>query len=155
MKLTILAVGKARKTVEAELWADWLRRCPFPTQLQEFESHLPAGSARMKDESEKLLSYINQRSRSPKRVISLDPNGMNISSEELANMIGQWRAEGVSQCFFAIGGADGHHPVLLKAADKNIAFGRATWPHMLCRAMLAEQLYRAEMILSRHPYHRS
>ncbi|MGB2399927.1 MAG: 23S rRNA (pseudouridine(1915)-N(3))-methyltransferase RlmH, partial [Candidatus Puniceispirillaceae bacterium] len=76
------------------------------------------------------------------------------SSEELADMIGQWRADGISQCFFAIGGADGHHPDLLKEADKKIAFGRAIWPHMLCRAMLAEQLYRAEMILARHPYHR-
>ena len=154
MKLTILAVGKARKRVEAELWEDWLKRCPFPTQLREFESHLPAGTARTKDESEKLISYISQHSGSPKRVISLDPNGVNISSEELANMIGHWRAEGISQCFFAVGGADGHHSVLLKTADKIIAFGRATWPHMLCRAMLAEQLYRAEMILARHPYHR-
>ena len=154
MKLTILAVGKARKIAEAELWTDWLKRCPFPTHLQEFESHLPAGPARTKDESDKLLYYFKQYSGSAKRLISLDPNGLNISSEELADIIGQWRAEGISQCFFAIGGADGHHPNLLKTAYKKIAFGRATWPHMLCRAMLAEQLYRAEMILARHPYHR-
>lgn len=154
MKLTILAVGKARKTAEAELCANWLERCNSPTHLQEFESRLPAGPARTKDESEKLLSYISQFSNSTTRLISLDPHGMNISSEELANMLGQWRAEGVSQCFFAIGGADGHHPNLLETADKNFAFGRATWPHLLCRAMLAEQLYRTEMILTRHPYHR-
>ena len=154
MKLTILGIGKARKTPEAELWVDWLSRCPFPTHVQEFESRLPTGPARTKDESKKLLSYISQSSGSPKRLISLDPNGVNISSEELADMIGQWRADGISQCFFAIGGADGHHPDLLKKADKKIAFGRAIWPHMLCRAMLAEQLYRAEMILARHPYHR-
>jgi 23S rRNA (pseudouridine1915-N3)-methyltransferase len=154
MKLTILAVGKARKTVEAELWADWLKRCPFSTHLQEFESRLPAGPARTKDESQKLLSYISQCSKTPTRLISLDPNGVNISSEGLANILGHWRAEGISQCFFAIGGADGHHASLLKIADKKIAFGRATWPHLLCRAMLAEQLYRAEMILARHPYHR-
>ena len=154
MKLTILAVGKARKIAEAELWTGWLKRCPFPTHLQEFESHLPAGPARTKDESDKLLYYFKQYSGSAKRLISLDPNGLNISSEELADIIGQWQAEGISQCFFAIGGADGHHPDLLKKADKKIAFGRTTWPHMLCRAMLAEQLYRAEMILARHPYHR-
>ncbi len=154
MKLTILAIGRTRKTVEAKLWADWLKRCPFPTHLQEFESRLPAGPARTKDESGKLLSYISQFSGSPKRLISLDPHGMNVSSEELADIIGYWRAEGVSQCFFAIGGADGHHSDFHKTADKKIAFGRVTWPHMLCRAMLAEQLYRAEMILARHPYHR-
>ena len=154
MKLTILAVGKARKTVEAELWTNWLKRCPFPTHLHEFESRLPTGPARTKDEGEKILSYFSQISVSPKRLISLDSNGINVSSEELADIIGHWRAEGISQCFFAIGGADGHHNDLLKKADKKIAFGRATWPHMLCRAMLAEQLYRAEMILARHPYHR-
>ena len=154
MKLTILAVGKTRKTAEAELCAEWLKRCPFPTNLQEFESRLPAGEARTKDESQKLLFYISQSSGTSKRLVSLDPNGMNISSEELADTLGHWRAGGISQCFFAIGGADGHHPNLLKKADKKIAFGRATWPHMLCRAMLAEQLYRAEMILARHPYHR-
>jgi 23S rRNA (pseudouridine1915-N3)-methyltransferase len=58
------------------------------------------------------------------------------------------------RCYFAIGGADGHHARLRKKADKMIAFGRATWPHMLFRAMLTEQLYRAEMILKNHPYHR-
>ena len=154
MKLTILAVGKARKIAESELWANWLRRCPYPVTLQEFESHLTAGPERTKEESKKLLAYISQCSGSPKRLVSLDPNGVNISSEELADMIGHWRTEAISQCFFAIGGADGHHPDLLKTVDKKIAFGRATWPHMLCRAMLAEQLYRAEMILARHPYHR-
>jgi len=154
MKLTITAIGKANKTAEAELWTDWLKRCPFPTHLKEFGSLLPAGPSRTKDESEKILSYFNQYSGSNKRLVSLDPNGVNISSKELADMIGNWRNEGVSQCFFAIGGADGHHPNLLKTADKRIAFGRVTWPHMLCRAMLAEQLYRAEMILSHHPYHR-
>ena len=154
MKLTIIAIGKTSKTAEAELWTDWLKRCPFPTHLKEFESRLPAGPARTKDESEKILLYFDQCPGSHKRLVSLDPNGVNISSEELADMIGHWRDEGISQCFLAIGGADGHHPDLLKTADKKIAFGRVTWPHMLCRAMLAEQLYRAEMILSHHPYHR-
>ena len=140
MKLTILAIGKVNKTAEAELWTNWLKRCPFPTNLKEFNSRLPAGPARTKDESQKLLSYFKQCSGSPKRLISLDPNGVNISSEELAETIGHWRAESVSQCFFAIGGADGHHSDLLSTADKQIAFGRASVPHMLWRAMLAEQL---------------
>jgi len=102
-----------------------------------------------------MLSSVTQAQGTAKRLVGLDPNGANISSEELSDMIGNWRTEGVSHCFFAVGGADGHHPDLLKACDKLISFGRVTWPHMLCRAMLAEQLYRAEMILARHPYHRA
>lgn len=155
MKLTILAIGKARKSPEAELWADWLKRCPFPATLQEFDSRLPPGSARTEDESRKMLHFVQQAQGSTKRLIGLDPTGVNISSEELSEMIGRWRADGVSHCFFAVGGADGHHHNLANACDKLISFGRVTWPHMLCRAMLAEQLYRAEMILARHPYHRA
>ena len=155
MKLTILAIGKARKTPEAALWQDWLKRCPFPASLQEFDSRLPAGLARTEDESRKMLNCVEQAQGSSKRLVGLDPNGVNISSEDLSEMIGNWRTQGVSHCFFAVGGADGHHPDLLQSCDKLISFGRVTWPHMLCRAMLAEQLYRAEMILARHPYHRA
>ena len=155
MKLTILAIGKARKSPEAELWEDWLKRCPFPATMQEFDSRLPPGPARTEDESRRILNFVQQAQGSTKRLIGLDPNGVNIRSEDLSDIIGNWRADGVSQCFFAVGGADGHHQHLLDACDKLISFGRVTWPHMLCRAMLAEQLYRAEMILARHPYHRA
>ncbi|MEC7208624.1 MAG: 23S rRNA (pseudouridine(1915)-N(3))-methyltransferase RlmH [Pseudomonadota bacterium] len=155
MKLTILAVGKARKSPEATLWEDWLKRCPFPATLKEYDPRLPAGPARTEEESRRLLSFFEQAQGSSKRLIGLDPNGTTISSEEFSQLIGDWRADGVAHCFFAVGGADGHHQDLLNACDKLISFGRMTWPHMLCRAMLAEQLYRAEMILARHPYHRA
>ena len=102
-----------------------------------------------------MLNYVQQAQGSAKKLIGLDPNGVNIRSEDLSDIIGTWRADGISHCFFAVGGADGHHQNLLDTCDKLISFGRVTWPHMLCRAMLAEQLYRAEMILARHPYHRA
>ena len=69
-------------------------------------------------------------------------------------LIGKWRDEGFGLAFFAIGGADGHANILRQKANHTIALGRATWPHMLFRAMLAEQLYRASTILTGHPYHR-
>ena len=69
-------------------------------------------------------------------------------------MLGRWRDSGMGSACFAIGGADGHAEALLQRAEARIAFGSATWPHMLFRAMLAEQLYRATMILAGHPYHR-
>ncbi|MGB1417928.1 MAG: 23S rRNA (pseudouridine(1915)-N(3))-methyltransferase RlmH [Candidatus Puniceispirillaceae bacterium] len=64
------------------------------------------------------------------------------------------RDDGAGTIYFAIGGADGHDRRVLDRAQARIAFGSATWPHMLFRAMLAEQLYRATMILAGHPYHR-
>jgi 23S rRNA (pseudouridine1915-N3)-methyltransferase len=85
--------------------------------------------------------------------VVLDEKGVNLSSVKWAEQISNWRDDGIRNAVFAIGGADGHSEDVLAAADKTLAFGVQTWPHMLVRAMLAEQLYRAEMILARHPYH--
>ena len=84
----------------------------------------------------------------------LDPRAKDHSSEDLAALIGTWRDGGFAAACFAIGGADGHADVMRQKAERSISFGRATWPHMLFRAMLAEQLYRASSILAGHPYHR-
>ncbi len=54
-----------------------------------------------------------------------------------------------------IGAADGHSPAEREAADLLLSFGRATWPHLLARAMLMEQLFRATSLLAGHPYHRA
>ncbi len=85
----------------------------------------------------------------------LDETGQDLSSEELAELIGRWRDEGARECRFLIGATDGHPPEARESADLLLAFGRATWPHLVARVMLAEQLYRATTILAGHPYHRS
>jgi 23S rRNA (pseudouridine1915-N3)-methyltransferase len=89
------------------------------------------------------------------RTVVLDETGKDLSSEALAAQLGRWRDEGVREVRFLIGAADGHDPATRAGADLLLGFGRATWPHMLVRAMLTEQLYRATTILSGHPYHRS
>ena len=85
----------------------------------------------------------------------LDEKGENFASEDLARQIGKMRDHGAPEIAFLIGGADGHHPSLREKADLTLAFGRATFPHMLVRAMLTEQIYRVITILSGHPYHRA
>ena len=75
-------------------------------------------------------------------------------SIELARRLEQWRDGGRREARFLIGGADGFDDAERAAADLLLAFGRATWPHLLARAMLAEQLFRATSILANHPYHR-
>ena len=154
MKLEILAIGRAKPSPESDLVKSWLSRLPYGGTLHAFESNLPSGQKRQADESDKIAEWLDKHAPSHHRLVCLDPQGKDTSSEALAELIGQWRDEGVMQCFFAIGGADGHHRDLRNRADRLVAFGQATWPHMLCRAMLAEQLYRAEMILKNHPYHR-
>lgn len=88
------------------------------------------------------------------RAVILDERGKDLSSEELAIVLGRWRDEGVREARFLIGAADGHDEATRREADLVLSFGRATWPHLIARAMLAEQLYRATSILAGHPYHR-
>ena len=154
MHLHILAIGRAKKSPEASITADYLGRLPKGSSLFEAESRLPYGPARAKDESDKLLSLYASKKPKSAKLIALDPHGRNCASPDLAQMISKWRDHGVGAAYFAIGGADGHSQHLLDTADDIISFGAATWPHMLFRAMLAEQLYRAETIIANHPYHK-
>lgn len=88
------------------------------------------------------------------RLVVMDEKGDQLGSLAFATLIGRWRDAGVRECRFLIGAADGFDDAERAAADQLIAFGRATWPHLLARAMLAEQLFRATAILANHPYHR-
>ena len=147
MQLFILAVGKGRGSAESQLAEDWIGRLPNGGQVVEIESKFPAGVKRTKDEGARLLRALP----SAAALAILDPRGKDCSSEELAALIGDWRDIGYTSAAFAIGGADGHAALIRQKALHMISFGRATWPHMLCRAMLAEQLFRASMILAGHP----
>jgi len=92
---------------------------------------------------------------SPHRTVLLDERGQMLASETFARRLGKWRDEGIRETRFVLGAADGHADEERAAADLLYAFGPATWPHLLARAMLMEQLYRATSILAGHPYHRA
>lgn len=94
-------------------------------------------------------------SQTPCKTILLDERGSAMASEELAAMLERWRDDGMREARFFIGAADGHTAQEREDADLLLAFGPATWPHLLARAMLMEQLYRATSILAGHPYHRA
>ena len=150
MQLFIVAVGKARGSTEHRLAEGWLGRLPEGGSIHEIESKLPAGAKRTDDEGVRLLRAVPPGAA----LAILDPRGKDYSSEDLAALISVWRDSGYGSAAFAIGGANGHAAHIRQKALRTISFGRATWPHMLCRAMLAEQLYRASMILAGHPYPR-
>ena len=88
-------------------------------------------------------------------VVALDERGLALSSPDLAGRLAGWRDEGRRDAAFVIGGADGLDPILRDSADLALSLGPMVWPHMLVRAMLAEQLYRATSILAGAPYHRA
>ena len=87
-------------------------------------------------------------------IVLLDERGNSMSSIEFAKQLERWRDSGKREIRFLIGAADGHDEAQRKSADLLLSFGEATWPHLLVRAMLAEQLFRATSILANHPYHR-
>jgi 23S rRNA (pseudouridine1915-N3)-methyltransferase len=86
--------------------------------------------------------------------VALDGRGVQWSSNALAERIAAWRDRGSPELAFAVGGADGLHSTVLDRADVTLSLGSMTWPHLLVRGMLLEQLYRAQQILVGHPYHR-
>ena len=88
------------------------------------------------------------------RLIALDEQGALWSSRCLADRLAAWRDHGVAELAFAIGGADGLGAAVLDRAEATLSLGPMTWPHLLVRGMLLEQLYRAQQILAGHPYHR-
>ncbi|WP_193185461.1 23S rRNA (pseudouridine(1915)-N(3))-methyltransferase RlmH [Nisaea sediminum] len=151
MKLTLAAVGKARRDVHADLYAHYRGRLTWPLELKEVDIRRKLPPEQLQEEEAgQLLAQVPDGAI----VVVLDERGKTLSSAEFAEKIGTWRDEGVRDIVFLIGGADGHHENCRKRADLLLSLGRATWPHMLVRGMIAEQLYRAQQILAGHPYHR-
>lgn len=138
MLLHILARGRIGRGPEADLVDRYLGRIVWPTRVTE----LPDSGGRVPAIAPGTVRVL------------LDEKGDQMSSTQLAQMIGRWRDDGRRECRFEIGAADGFSDADRQSADRLIAFGRATWPHLIARAMLAEQLYRATSILANHPYHR-
>jgi 23S rRNA (pseudouridine1915-N3)-methyltransferase len=151
MRLRIVAVGRARRGPEVELFELYRKRLSWPLELVEVEEKRPLAVAqRIASEADLLRAKLPEGAP----VVALDERGADLTSRALADNLGQWRDTGRPEIAFLIGGADGLAPELRDQADLTLRFGRVTWPHMLVRAMLAEQLYRAQQILSGHPYHR-
>ncbi len=138
MLLHIIARGKIGRSPEGELVERYLKRLTWPHKLTE----LPDRGGTVPP------------ALSPCVTVLLDERGKALASSELAEKLDKWRDAGTRECRFVLGAADGHEEAERASADLLLSFGAATWPHLLARAMLAEQLYRATSWLAGHPYHR-
>ncbi len=160
MKLTLCAVGRLGATVENNLARDYLKRADLtgrglgltPVELLEVEAKNAKNlsSAQLKaSEAEAIRAALGEGV-----LITCDEHGEHLTSRQIAQRLEAFKDRGERRVTFLIGGADGLDQALLKASAFSLAFGRATWPHALVRAMLAEQIYRATTILAGLPYHR-
>lgn len=151
MNILIIAVGRMKKSPESEILETYLKRCPWNVKIIEVEERRPIkGAERMAREGDLLLAAIPEGAT----VVALDERGKEIRSTVFAEKIRNFQDHGVSNLVFLIGGADGYDPSVKERANLKISFGQMTWPHMMVRAMLSEQLYRASTILQGHPYHK-
>lgn len=149
MKIDVLAIGKCRDQPIKDLIAEYQKRMLWQVDMREFDAGKHADTAAQEKLITKNIGKDNQI------LIALDERGKAFSSEDFAQKLGNWRDIGQTRISFCIGGADGFSKDFRQNADFLLSFGKQTWPHMLVRVMILEQLYRAQQILAGHPYHRS
>lgn len=151
MKLVeILAVGKIRKTPYEDLFDLYRKRLQWPCAVHEIESKFTQSPKMQEDEHARLTDKLAPSGY----VVMLDERGKSLKSLAFAELFRGLQNEGHNHIQFVIGGADGLNDGLRSRADLLLSFGVQTWPHMLARIMLLEQIYRAQQILGGHPYHR-
>jgi len=156
MNAHLIAVGKFGKvkgkpSPEQLLFDQYAARPGFPLSLKEVEEKRPIeGPERQRREASLLLGAVPAGAY----LVALDEAGKTFTSPAFATWLGQRRDDGVRDVAFVIGGADGLDPGVREKAGLVLSLGAMTWPHLLVRGLLAEQLYRAHAILTGHPYHR-
>ncbi len=160
MVIDIVAVGRLKTGPESELCARYLRRAIRTGPAAGFsgfavqevsESRARTAAARKSDEA----AALGKALRHSDEIVVLDENGPAVTTQRFAADLRRAADSGKRRLSFVIGGADGLAPELLRRADRTVAFGAFTWPHQIVRILLAEQLYRAMTIFTKHPYHRS
>lgn len=151
MRIRIIAVGRAKRGPEQDLFDTYKKRIAWPLDLIEVEEKRPLPTDQRIAREDVLM---REKIPAGAVTVALDETGDDLTSRKLAALFREWEDTGAGDVAFLIGGADGLSESLKAEARHKIRFGRMTWPHMLVRPMLAEQIYRCRQILDGHPYHR-
>ena len=151
LEIRVIAVGRGKDNPAQIIFNDYIARLPWKVNLIEIKE-VGSGHAgdRRKREYKKIVSILPTEAN----IILIDQRGKELSSKKFAFVINEFRESRSRHLVFIIGGADGLDQALLSKSDLVLSLGEMTWPHILVRAMLAEQLWRAASILSGHPYNR-
>lgn len=144
LRLELIAAERLRTGPLLEVWDDYLKRLAWPLTLHEI--HAP--------DARQLELKMAEKIRDNAFVIVLDERGKSLSSRDFAAKLEDIQNNGPEYVQFVIGAADGVPAAIKKRANFLLSFGVQTWPHMMARIMLIEQIYRARQILDGHPYHR-
>ena len=151
MKIFIAAIGRAKAGPERDLFETYTKRTPWTIDLREIDDRKTANAPDGRDrEADALIGTVPRGGIT----VALDEHGKELTSLELSKRLSDWATQGYNPVSFLIGGARGHGQAVKQQADFTLSIGKMTWPHMMVRAMLVEQLYRAWSISAGHPYHR-
>lgn len=143
----VQAVGIMKAGPLFQLWKEYQKRLRYPVNLMQHAQKASYGNTQ--EESELILNHLK-----PNEVlIALDERGESLDTQKFYELLKGIYLTHKTPCF-ALGGADGHHACLRQQSSYVISLGAFTWPHMLARVMLIEQLYRIQQIHRGHPYHR-
>ncbi len=146
----VIAIGRLRGGPEAALFERYNTRLRPRLTLAELPEARGTPAEVKRKESTALLAAVPRDAF----VVALDLGGHTLDSAAFAERLSGWAALSRQVCFL-IGGAGGLDVSVVGRADYVLSLGAMTWPHFLVRAMLAEQLYRAQAIAQGHPYHRA
>jgi 23S rRNA (pseudouridine1915-N3)-methyltransferase len=151
MRVHLIAVGKLKSGPHEALARHYAERLAYPLVLRDVDEKRPLPPAELKErEAALLLAALPKGATS----VALDEHGKTLASDAFAARMARWRNAGIADLAFLIGGAEGLAETVRQQADLVLSLGPMTWPHLLVRGMLLEQLYRAQQILAGHPYHR-
>ena len=152
MNFLAVSIGRARYGCEVDLFNDYSKRIRQSFRLIEVENKKGTSGVELKSrESELLISRIPDNGFT----VALDRRGVQLSSNQLAAKIQGWQNQRIKTLVFLIGGANGFNETVWNRSNFVLSLGPQTWPHLLVRVLIAEQIYRTQCILSGHPYHKS
>lgn len=141
----LIVVGRMKKNSPFfDLFHTYVERLTGSFKMTELEGH------NQTDELQKIIEKINPQAC----LVALDEKGKTLPSIDFAKQLENFQTFKNGTIQFVIGGADGLDDNIRNRADLVLSFGRMTWPHMMARVMVVEQIYRAQQILVNHPYHR-
>ncbi len=159
MKITLITVGKIKEKYLRDAIAEYSKRLSRYCKLEVVEvadektpdnASETVGNAIREKEAERILKYIKEDAY----IITLEINGRQLSSEELAEKIEKLGIQGISHIIFIIGGSIGLGKAVLDKSDFALSFSKMTFPHQLMRVILLEQVYRSYRIINGEPYHK-
>ncbi len=148
--MRLIAVGRCKNGPERDLLERYVQRLLPRLELVEVPEARGAPVEMKRREAQALLGCLPGNALA----VALDEGGERPDSAAFSACLEGWLGSGRPLCFL-VGGAEGLHASVLARADASLSLGAMTWPHMLVRGLLAEQLYRARAISAGHPYHRA